>query len=89
MAKGDTAVNIYGYNFDYDPLAGDHEGGQLTGFWQGDVPFSIDMVYDDPMGAQTIDTWSHITLHDIPEPATISLLILGTLLIRRKTHLLN
>ena len=28
----DLVISIYGYGFEYDPLAGDYHGGQLTGF---------------------------------------------------------
>jgi len=77
-----STVNIYGYGFQYNPLAGDYRGGQLTGFWLNDTPFSIDLyaVYNPPYGA-TIDTWSHVVL--IPEPATLLLLGLGVLMQRK------
>jgi hypothetical protein len=84
LAYGDESltVNIYGYGFDYNPLAGDYRGGQLTGFWVDDTPFSIDLYYDDTPGGPVIDTWSHITL--IPEPATILLFGLGIVLLRKR-----
>jgi hypothetical protein len=75
-----STVNIYGYGFDYDPIAGNDRGGQLTGFWVDDTPFSIDLYYLKAPGAPFIDTWSHITL--IPEPTTILLLGLGAINIR-------
>jgi len=82
LAYGDDSltVNIYGYGFDYDLLAGNYRGGQLTGFWVDDTPFNIDLYYDDTPGGPIIDTYSHITL--IPEPTTILLLSLGCLLLR-------
>jgi len=76
-----STVNIYGYDFQYNPLAGDYRGGQLTGFWLNDTPFSIDLYYDDTPGGSLVDTYPHIVL--IPEPATILLLGLGILLQRR------
>lgn len=76
-----STVNIYGYGFQYNPLAGDYQGGQLTGFWLDDTPFSIDLYYSDKPGGLLIDTYSHIVL--IPEPATILLVGLGVLLKRR------
>jgi len=82
LAYGDDSltVNIYGYGFEYDPLAGDYRGGQLTGFWGDDTPFSIDLYYDDTPGGAIIDTYPHIVL--IPEPATILLFGLGAINIR-------
>ncbi len=76
----DLVISIYGYGFEYDPLAGDYRGGQLTGFWLDDTPFSIDLYYEDEPSGPLIDTWSHIML--IPEPATILLLGLGAIDIR-------
>jgi len=76
-----STVDIYGYGFQYNPLAGDYRGGQLTGFWMDDTPFSIDLyaVYNPPYGG-TIDTWSHISLHEIPEPCTLALLAFGAII---------
>jgi len=77
-----STVNIYGYDFEYDPLAGNYQGGQLTGFWLDDTPFSIDLYYQDIPGAPIIDTWSHIVL--IPEPTTILLLAIGGIILRKR-----
>lgn len=77
----DLVISIYGYGFEYDPLAGDYRGGQLTGFWLDDTPFSIDLFYDDTPGGPIIDTWLHIVL--IPEPTTILLLALGGIILRK------
>jgi hypothetical protein len=77
-----STVNIYGYGFQYNPLAGDYRGGQLTGFWMNDTPFSIDLWYLNVPYAPLIDTYSHIVL--IPEPATILLLGLGVLMLKKR-----
>jgi hypothetical protein len=79
--RATSMVNIYGHDFQYNPLAGDYRGGQLTGFWLDDTPLSIDLYYDDTPGGPIIDTYPHIVL--IPEPSTILLLGLGVLLQRR------
>jgi len=67
-------VNIYGYGFDYDPISGNWNGGQLMGFWLDDTPFIIDLAGSG--------TYSHINL--IPEPGSLILCALGALLVRRK-----
>ncbi len=73
-AGGSSTINIYGYSFAYDPMGGTRDGGQLTGFWLDDTPFTIDFY-----GTQT---YSHINL--IPEPSTLLLLGLGAVFLRRK-----
>jgi len=69
-----STVNIYGHSFNYNPAGGSWNGGQLTGFYLDDAPFTID-VYD-------MQTYSHVNL--IPEPASLVLLAIGCLLIKRK-----
>jgi hypothetical protein len=54
-----ASVNIYGYDFDYDPAGGNWNGGQLTGFWLDHTPFTIDL-YDT-------ETYGHVNL--VPEPS--------------------
>jgi hypothetical protein len=80
-----STVDIYGYGFAYDAGSGAHRGGQLTGFWGNRTPFSIDLYaqYGVP-GAGDIDTWSHIALHEIPEPGTLVLLAIGMLMRPRR-----
>jgi len=68
VAQDQSIVNIYGYGFNYDP-AGD---GSLSGYWQHGAAFRI--TFGNVVGG---DTHSHIQLHEIPEPATLSLLALG------------
>ncbi|GAI39887.1 unnamed protein product, partial [marine sediment metagenome] len=77
-----STVNIHGYGFEYDPLAGDYTGGQLTGFWADDTPFSIDLFAGWMPGDGFYDTYSNIVL--VPEPATILLLGLGGLFLRKR-----
>jgi hypothetical protein len=80
-AADTSVVHVYGYGFDYDPLAGIRNGGLLTGFWSGGQTFSLNLL--DNLETGTI-TYEHIVLHEIPEPATLLLLGVGGLLIRKK-----
>jgi hypothetical protein len=68
-------VNIYGYGFNNDPFI----GSPLTGFWADNTPFSINLVDD------TISTYDQLIFHEIPEPASLILLGLGGLMLRRRT----
>ena len=71
--------HVYGYDFDYNP-----DIGRLTGLWENGTPFSINMnpLSSDQPNYQAV--WSAVTLHEIPEPATLLLLGLGGLMLRRK-----
>ena len=82
----DCVADIYGYGFVYDPdgwtsddprIGFGSGGGQLRGFWEDGTAFSMDFL-DAPFN----DSYSHVNLHVIPEPATLSLLTLGTILVR-------
>ena len=57
-----------------DPLVG------IEGLWQNGSPFAIEFINEenyDPV-------WTNINVVEVPEPATLSLLSLGGLLLRRK-----
>ena len=72
-AWNDAVVNIYGYDFNYDPMGGSRDGGQLTGFWLDSTAFIIDLY--------GTETYSNINL--IPEPATFLLFGLGISLLKK------
>ncbi|HUT30869.1 MAG TPA: PEP-CTERM sorting domain-containing protein [Sedimentisphaerales bacterium] len=73
-AYDSTEINIYGYDLVMSTSGGSYGDGQVYGYWVNDSPFLISL-----RGAET---HSHINL--IPEPGTLALLALGTLLLRRK-----
>ncbi len=82
----DCVADIYGYGFVYDPDGWINDdprigtaGGQLQGFWADGTPFSIDFV-----DTYFNDSYSHVNLHVIPEPATLSLLAIGAVLVRKR-----
>lgn len=88
-AEGSSTVDIIGYDLSYEPyFSYDNTRevweGQLTGYWQGaePLPFSI-TTWDQ-------GTYDQLVLHDLgplpglPEPATLLLLGLGMLALRRR-----
>jgi hypothetical protein len=75
----DGEINIYGYDFFYDPDGGNWNGGQLTGVWENSKPFSMDF---RNVGGKT--TYDYVVLHVIPEPVTILLLGLGLVVVRKR-----
>jgi hypothetical protein len=72
-AVDSAIVNIYSYG-NYDPTAGNYDGGQLIGSWLDDTPFTIDL--------NGSETFSHINL--IPEPGSLILLATGSMFLKRK-----
>jgi hypothetical protein len=67
-------VHIFGYGFNNDPFM----GSPLTGYWANDIPFSINLV------DSTISTYDQIVFHIIPEPATLFLVGLGGIMLRKR-----
>jgi hypothetical protein len=76
---GDPHIDIYaqpGWSWIY---SGQQEKIGITGLWQDNTPFSIELINDpdyDP-------TWMNINVI-VPEPATLCLISLGGLLIRKR-----
>lgn len=71
-------ANIYGYSFDYNSS----RDPQLTGFWPDNTPFGI--TFWNPGNVEPHDSYDYVVLHEIPEPATLFLLGLGVVLIKKK-----
>jgi len=74
--KDSSIINIYGYDFHYDPFAGHYDSGQLTGYWANGTAFSIDC-FDNT-------TYNHVVFHVIPEPGTVLLFMLGGVVFLKK-----
>ncbi|MGD1043274.1 MAG: PEP-CTERM sorting domain-containing protein [Sedimentisphaerales bacterium] len=69
-----STINVFGSNLTKTDTDGTYGYGQISGFWQNGLPFTIDLA--DP------DKYSRINL--IPEPATFLLLGAGGLFLRKK-----
>ena len=69
-----SMVNVFGYNLVKTSTGGTYGYGQVTGFWQNDLPFTINLAGSG--------TYSRVNL--IPEPSTIFLLSLGIFCIRKR-----
>lgn len=72
-ASSSAGINVFGYDLAKTSTGGAYGDGQVTGFWQNDSPFTIDLRYSS--------TYSAINL--VPEPATVLLLGVGTFLLRQ------
>lgn len=76
LASGhNSTVYLYAYDVTYDPIGGINNQGYVEGFfYKNNNPFSFSC-WNTP-------TWSHIEI--VPEPTTLLILGLGTLMIRKR-----
>jgi hypothetical protein len=65
-----SIANVYGHDLIKMPFGGSYGYGQVSGFWNNNKPFTIDL--SGP------DTYSRINL--VPEPSTLFLLGIGCLI---------
>jgi len=78
-ADGNSEVFIYGRNLAIATSGGAYGYGVVTGLWANWAPFQIDF--------DTSSTYTHVDLIEVPEPATMGMLVLGGLaMLRRRKH---
>jgi hypothetical protein len=68
-----AAINVFGYNLAKTDIGGTYGYGQITGFWQDGLPFTIDLG----------SSYVYPAINLIPEPATILLFGAGMFLLRK------
>jgi len=69
----DASLNVYGHGFDaiWDARQRRY---YVSGFWADGAPFHLEMTHD---------AYLRTVFHEIPEPTTLGLLLLGSVLMRR------
>lgn len=72
------AVHIFGTNLEYEYLTSDPFSVQVTGCWANRNAFTIH-VRTNEMAAHR-----YLFMHQVPEPASLSMLAIGALLLKRK-----
>jgi hypothetical protein len=77
---GTSIAHIYGQNFSFTPQFSNGPGW-ITGNWTDNTPFSIYYRNYEPFPG------THLFLHEIPEPCTISLFGIGCLILRRRAKI--
>jgi hypothetical protein len=70
--KFGNIINVFGYDLAKTDTGGTYGHGQITGFWQDGLQFTIDLYADD----------SYSRLNLIPEPASFGMIILGAAFVR-------
>ena len=74
-AADDSSVNLYAYDVTYHPTGGYYDRGWVEGkYLADDLSFTFDLIH--------MDSLSHINV--VPEPATLLLVCLGCMLVRRR-----
>ena len=71
-ARGLSIVNLYTASYEIDPSGGTFGNGLLTGTWLYGGSFSIDLVAEE--------TINHLNF--VPEPYTMGLFVIGSLMLR-------
>lgn len=69
-------INVYGYGLNKFSVGGTYGNGFVSGEWESCVIFNIDFYGSD--------TYSHVILHEIPEPSMMVLSVLGILCLKKR-----
>lgn len=75
-AENNSIAHLYVKSYEYTPGIGEGGDGRFTGVWLDGKPFTLDL--DLP------ETFSHVRVHVIPEPAASALLLGLTLIACRR-----
>jgi len=74
---GDSGIiNVYGYNLSKFPTGGHYGFGFVSGEWADRTAFSINL--------SGVDTYSRVILYQVPEPATVLLIAIGSIILRSR-----
>ncbi|HIJ53264.1 MAG TPA: PEP-CTERM sorting domain-containing protein [Planctomycetes bacterium] len=77
LAAGDSGIiNIYGYHLTKIDTGGHYGSGFVSGEWLDKTAFNIDL--SGP------GTYSRIIFHEIPEPATVLLIVIGSVCLGKR-----
>lgn len=76
VADGSGSIHVYGTSLAKTSSGGQYDRGFVSGFWSNGSSFSIPF--------SITDTYSRVTLHEIPEPSVMLLIAFGAISLRRR-----
>jgi formylglycine-generating enzyme required for sulfatase activity len=82
-ASGTGSVHVYGTDLVLSHSGGSYDDGYIEGKWADGSSFSVSLC-DYDFNSRYSDTSSRVVLHEVPEPASIVLLLAGISLLARR-----